>query len=1100
MSERESERSEKSSNIDAQEHDYMSEISSTQSRELNDRYQELLIERYNTILSFNKGELSIKQYMIKLAQLNRELHENEFNRDDIEAKIVEQEIELETVLQMYEERIKQQIPFLPKEKEEWTYRPGEYKKIQPRNILTEQEIGQINRIKNQIEKLKNDFLGIEEDTEEPLPSSKLYDEWIHLSEEEQNHLQRMSGLPPVVRENYASLEEFEIAQETFLESIDIFLSSYWTQYKFKEEREIASYAKKVGIKLPRKSDEMYDENIRMVRSLLPYGYTIGTGIRKNIDNWEKVDTRPLRDRLQETIENEKPIAIELKPDEQERSDSIRKMRKLLNTLTDEQLRHCIAGRYNGPLKEYGPKNLTPDSRILYEKLQKLPRPPRRGTEMVLSQTPEINKTREVSRRRLIKTFTNVPVSLKQYITESGEIVNTVKHKVDLLEDYVFRMFQSSPPEIYFEKIKELVFILETYTEFKTLFLQGYIDVYRLALFEKVMRYKGTSYVYPVSTSVREQVISKLIKEIYFSTYNVQRLRTSEILTKILITKKAKELERFIFDLAQNQRDYNTKIKQLFTFIKKVGKDIFIPMEQLLQEVYTPKSKFHPSKECPICTFPLSMQRNICMTFPCNHYFHCECIHSWTNRGRNTCPVCRTNIRNTVIKSSDKPMGYEEYRALHFTYQEITALVLQEQYRINELERRKRNLEAKNFEEKYVMLWKLPDMATQGEKDKWNDLFHKVEMLYQKQPLNTTLLNTYILDLNIQRQFLVKKYKLDFIPGLEDIKKKLKETTDKYNVLSQLRLELQKTELDRQRQLVPPTPVEPTEIGPVDYNYPVITEEIITEFVNALKRVVLQGDNNFVELYDINQMYQKNFSNEIYTKLKQIILKKIENTNFTAVNVSQSDKKVKVRDFTVFNNFATRKAIDIIFQTIGVDYEITTPKAAIKELTRLMVTWNGEVLNDTNGQNLFQKLFKVTDPIDFYNSKDLQEYSKLVEPLKPQEKYRRPQAFFDNKWYNVEYLDKDQGTGQPLTMVKSDLVKNPRTKMFEVVNRSAVRKGRYPFILRHVRTTQENELKDVWTEVLQSQIKYRTPDFGKKRRVGRPFTLKNKITAKRKTKR
>ena len=64
------------------------------------------------------------------------------------------------------------------------------------------------------------------------------------------------------------------------------------------------------------------------------------------------------------------------------------------------------------------------------------------------------------------------------------------------------------------------------------------------------------------------------------------------------------------------------------------------------------------------------------------------------------------------------------------------------------------------------------------------------------------------------------------------------------------------------------------------------------------------------------------------------------------------------------------------------------------------------------------------------------------------------------------------------MIKEELVKNPRTKLFEVVKKTAVRRGKVPFILRILRTDQEGKTKEVWTEVSQGQITYRSPSFGK----------------------
>jgi hypothetical protein len=64
-------------------------------------------------------------------------------------------------------------------------------------------------------------------------------------------------------------------------------------------------------------------------------------------------------------------------------------------------------------------------------------------------------------------------------------------------------------------------------------------------------------------------------------YDPQRALKSDILTKIRSRKRAKELELYIFDIAQNQRDYSTKIRQLIKFIHKNGNMVFKPIDQLI---------------------------------------------------------------------------------------------------------------------------------------------------------------------------------------------------------------------------------------------------------------------------------------------------------------------------------------------------------------------------------------------------------------------------------------------------------------------------------------------------------------------------------------
>jgi len=61
----------------------------------------------------------------------------------------------------------------------------------------------------------------------------------------------------------------------------------------------------------------------------------------------------------------------------------------------------------------------------------------------------------------------------------------------------------------------------------------------------------------------------------------------------------------------------------------------INIENRNQEQYKPCGK-----DCSIC---LEKVRNDGCKTSCNHHFHKNCINSWKNVGKNTCPNCRSKL-------------------------------------------------------------------------------------------------------------------------------------------------------------------------------------------------------------------------------------------------------------------------------------------------------------------------------------------------------------------------------------------------------------------------------------------------------------------------
>ena len=943
--------------------------------EINNKFNELILDKFRLITAFNGGTMSVNTYLINMSKINREMNETEFDREQVEYNLADKEIELNSILSAYENKIKQQVQNLS-EKE---------KKDALKNILSSEEKNAMDNIRDSLNIIKNKSKVVEEE-DEPLPSNRLFEEWDNLSAIEKVKIIQLTGLVYPEKSDFKNdkfpEEAFEKAQDDFLDNINIFLSSYWRPFEYREEKELLALAKKHHEKIPSKGD-LNDFLKYIAQKYLDYGYIYKSGTTKAKGVYEKVEMKLMKDRIKELMEKQKELPIQLKPDEQLYSEQIKFYHSLLNKLTDGELRTCILNKVSGIEL---PKNLSPEQRKMYDVLKKYPPPPKLVEQIVKSE--EVIVGRNLSKRKLEKIFKDIPIVLKRYIKEDNTIVDNVSTKVEKLEDCIFRLTKKSPAE-YFTKINDIVFIFEHYPDFKIKFLQGYINIHQLALFENLLLQKGVMKVYPVSVKNRKIVIQQIIKEIFFSTYDIPRLRLSEILTKVLIKHKAKELERFIFDLALNNRDYSSKIKQLLQFIKKNGPDIFLPIEELFK---------------------------------------------------------RLNQRQIKIEI--------DYTRLNVN--EIKALLLQEQYNLQELEKKKQILASKNYTGNYAVFWKPPNIISSVQKNQWTALVEKI-----KSKTNENLIN----ELNKLRFYLIKQYKLDFIPGQTEINKSISKIEEKIKKIETIYLKLQIDEIDRQRKLNPQTQQQLPQQQQV---YPLINEFMIGQLINSIKRknlnTIRKINIDLLELYDINELNKINSIRDItpYNKIKNYLITELNKYG---------------ANFNLINNKEVEKAINKVSELINVPIEITTANAAIKQLTaQWPKTWNGENIKDYYGENVFEKLTKINNPFDFYNREAIRKYDSLIKQNIPQIQtvYTRPQALFDGKWYNVEYLDKDWGSGEPLSMIKEELVKNPRTKLFEVVKKTAVRRGKFPFILRTLRTDQEGKTKEVWTEVSQGQIIYRSP--------------------------
>jgi hypothetical protein len=954
--------------------DYPDIVSEVDPEEIENRYNDLIIEKYRLILAFNSGSVDTQVYMFNIQRINRELNETQYNARETEQRIIEKEIELRNMVDALESKIEE--------------------KSLKQQSLTPEEIEAVKRTRYELEDLYEAHKHLEEDYD-PLDSNSLYIEWNAMSMDEKRNLEQLTKQKYPEIKDFANAPRgaFEKAQGQFIDNVSIFLDNYWVPYEEKEEVELLSLAKSMEIAPPKKGTYGYMLFLNYMRTLLPKGYVYKTGTTRPGAVYKKVEIPSLKQMTDEIKINQYLRPVYLETDELEFSQKLKIYNRLLGKLTKEELVTCISNTHN--IKN--PVNRDKKGNLIIRKKE---------------DTPKLFFARNLSKHKMVYSLKKINLpDLVVLVLDTGERVDNVIYKVNLLENYIFKLTKNSPKD-YYKKINQILFIFENYPGFKEKFLGGAINIYQLALFENILIESGKTLVFPVNPGIRKSSLQKLFQEIYVNSYF-----RSQILAKILINRKSKELERFVLDLAENKRDYIVKIQKLLAYIRKNETNgIFnIKFDNLLQ----------------------------------------------------------------IFKERDSPVVEQaDYSKMNAS--EIKALLLQEQYKLGEIEKKIKILESKNYSSVYAYFWKLPDIVSKERKQEWNSVIKKIEDKLSQRPVtikDTKLVEVYMKELNILKSYIIKYYKLDTVPGLGDLARDMIKTNENIKTLTGLYVNLIHSESRQSRALNPrQEPLQPFESTNI---YPTINEQVITEFVNSIKRTLIQTPINLLELYDINELNNKStvrYNGKDIRVMQEITYNKIKE------NILNDITKVK-SNFVIINKQTFENAIKEVLRLTNIQIDITSVPNTIKELVKNWnPKWNGEVFKDIYGENVFEKLLKIKSPFDFYTNNTIREYSELVKKFTPPEQkiYTKPRALFNETWYDVEYLDKDWGTGEPLKSYKRELEKNPKSQMYELVNKITVRKGKIPFIKILLRTEQEGKLREVWKEVMPGQVKYQITSFGTKK--------------------
>jgi hypothetical protein len=430
------------------------------------------------------------------------------------------------------------------------------------------------------------------------------------------------------------------------------------------------------------------------------------------------------------------------------------------------------------------------------------------------------------------------------------------------------------------------------------------------------------------------------------------------------------------------------------------------------------------------------------------------------------------IFDSTKQESPKPVDYNTLKP-----DELLALLNATSERIKGLQKEYNELQAKNYEGTFVIFWNPPPIVKTSDPvfKRFNETLEQAKNIIRTfGPTGPTgkgpSLHSLILDLNAMRISMIKKYKINYKEGMDLLNKKIREQKQMYSeiekVYNKYLLESYTPSKDFRAET------------PVVIRYPVVNIETISGLVNSVKRTILKRkfpevDIGLLELYDLNELMNKKESihgttgqryitTQIYTKIKDYLLQEL--------------RKVGL-EISIQNNIFLEQAIRTVMGLKGINFEIGSYPSAIKKLTEMWGPYfTGQTFNDYYNENVFQKLLGVVDGLDYFrrNERDYYFLEKRFGP-KAQEPGRRPKYNFQGVLYDVEYLNKDWATGQPLFETESVAELNPKTNRVEIVEKRITLHGRTPFIKRVLAKG-----KEVWQEVEPGAIRYQT-NFGRKKK-------------------
>ena len=1046
--------------------------------------QDLIDERLNLVLNFNRKLISPGQFYTELARIKHELEEIEIVNDDIDEELIEKESLLNEILNKY---------------------ISKFKELDKQNInfdsyLTSEEVDIVKNLHEQINELRNKYRKIhEEEMDEPYESpifESIYDSMNELEKEQLKKSAKSRGLKVPEREDYVLLDDYRNAEEDFYEKFKIFIDpNFFEKYSEKERSEIENLAKKLNIVKPKLNEYPNLEEFNLglnafykdVGKLLP-GYVYKMNITSIGSSYELIEEKSMIVKINEEMELFKKMIIKPSEEDTIRIKSNKTFSDILTNLDDPYLINCIMS--TNPkvqaLKEQALNAQALNAQALKSvKVQKLLLRPDKSGKILNLNIPEnlkknyetllnsgkieivntsiLNIPENISKKDYQKVLIAKRIVLVELIEQSKRkkfIKDMSKYKKDLTSqtfpDKISKELRNKSlnelknilnkvrePELKLN-IESLVLKLEEYiykisNEIKSEYNSRISDIVFILNYYPIFRTKllnGSINIYQLSLFEKEifyeaklHVFSTNVKNRKFVLRQIQDIFNSIVKAKNIVIKNSSILTNFIVN-------YKSKKLELLIF------DVALPSSK------TDKGYLNLSRKL------LNLLKNVEISIG---YI----------MGEISIEQILQNIQNNI--SIEATLDYND-----FSVREIEALMSQEKGNIDFLNKDRRKIEAINYSGEFVVLWNPnPAVVDRVDISRWNRL---------KSTLDVKKLKDF-------KATIMKKYRMEVDPNLGKIYTMLKAAEDKLRILKISRAKNigKETTLRRIRyinflkekygKLPSPPP-------PKDIKYNQISYILIFELIQSYKRklmaaAALKNPNKLIELMEFLDLNKLNYT-EGY--ISEFVFNKLIKQFTLEIN------QLIPMEIKAFNTMYFKQAINVMLDLFNLKSASDNLDTLTQKIELLVENWPKNYVSsgitDFYENDLFLKLLNISDPIDFYDQKFVRLYNHVVSINTPpkEEIYKRPQVLYNpetNEWgnnafngtlYDVHKLDRNPSTKKPIDMIKTVMEKEPRTGMYVPVQITVQLKGKYPFIRVELRTTKEGQFITEWREAPLSAVK------------------------------
>jgi len=460
----------------------------------------LLDQKYKLVILFNENSLDIDEFNRQIKNINQSMDDLEFYNEYYTNELLDKESYFISSLETYINRIK--------------------KERQPK-ILTENEMSSLDKLYNEIKKLRVQDIKEEIYDTEPLKSKSLDERFEELFKTEKKFLIK------VAKEMYKKGLTTQLIKEPDISS-------------FPQTNEgINDYY------------NAYDEYIRKISKFItPIKYVEHMNITSIGSTYDKYQ-QTLKEKLIELkkIQEQLPIIVPIIDKAYFQKRYVLKnimmkmeMNGLIDCAINTQTYHAFEN-----IPNIHDKKCTLDPTMI-ERIKKY-------------NTLQIKNNKMKITKEIRQNF--VRILRKQY--------NSIF--MDMLELQIYNLSDNNS-NVYINKINDILFILEKYPNFKNLIQTGKITIYQLALFEKEITFEaliGTTNITKRRSTLRVLKSALLKNTLYSGLINNYK---SNIFSK--------KLELLIYDISKTNKIYNYYSEKLIQYIKENPNRVFKePKEKIL---------------------------------------------------------------------------------------------------------------------------------------------------------------------------------------------------------------------------------------------------------------------------------------------------------------------------------------------------------------------------------------------------------------------------------------------------------------------------------------------------------------------------------------